>query len=226
MVIAAAGNIAHERLVTLARKCLKSIARPFRQRRRQQAPTRPVKTGSQVYERPIQQSHVCIGTVGYSIKHRDRYPLMVMNALLGEGMSSRLYQTMREKHGLAYSVYSFVNMLSDTGSFGAYIGTDRSKINDAGELMHSEFRKLCTKPVSASELSRTKAQIKGTLMLGLENMSGRMMRLGSSELYFRSFTSLDTVLKNVNAVTSEAISRVANDLLREDRLSTIVIRPS
>jgi predicted Zn-dependent peptidase len=150
---------------------------------------------------------------------------MVMNALLGEGMSSRLYQTIRERHGLAYSVYSFINMLSDAGSFGAYIGTDRKNITNALELMHKEFDRLCTKRVSTSELERTKSQIKGTLTLSLENMSGRMMRLGSSELYFNKFTSLGSVLKKVNAVTSEAIQRVANDLLRRERLSTVVIRP-
>ncbi len=119
-----------------------------------------------------------------------------------------------------------MNLLSDTGSFGAYIGTDKNNLGNATELMYSEFEKLRRKPVSIAELDRTKSQIKGTMMLGLENMSGRMMRLGSSELYFNTFTSLDAILKKVNAVTPEAIHRVANDLLRVDRLSTVVIRPS
>ncbi|MEK9135555.1 MAG: insulinase family protein, partial [Bacteroidota bacterium] len=96
----------------------------------------------------------------------------------------------------------------------------------ATELMRSEFDKLRRKLVSMAELDRTKSQIKGTMMLGLENMSGRMMRLGSSEVYFNTFTSLDEILKKVDAVTSESIHRVANDLLSEERLSTIVIRPS
>jgi predicted Zn-dependent peptidase len=141
-------------------------------------------------------------------------------------MSSRLYQTIREKHGLAYSVYSFVNMLSDAGSFGAYIGTDKKNLSSAMELVLKEFEKLRLKPVPRAELERTKSQIKGTMMLGLENMSGRMMRLGTSELYFSKFTSLDTILQKVDAVTPESIHRVAADILREDRMSTVVIRPS
>lgn len=225
-VLAAAGNIDHARLVRLAEKYLTKTKGSPHVIPRVQAPTRSFKVVSEEYTRQIQQSHLCVGTVGYGIRHKDRYPLMVMNALLGEGMSSRLYQTIRERHGLAYSVYSFVNLLSDTGSFGAYIGTDKNNLANATELMYSEFEKLRRKPVSMAELDRTKSQIKGTMMLGLENMSGRMMRLGSSELYFNTFTSLDAILKKVNAVTPEAIRRVANDLLREDRLSTVVIRPS
>ncbi|MBM2842147.1 MAG: peptidase domain protein [Bacteroidetes bacterium] len=226
IVIAAAGNIEHSRLVRMAQKYLSKLPRAKELTPRVQVPTRTVKAVSQEYGRQIQQAHVCIGTVGYGIRHKDRYPLMVMNALLGEGMSSRLYQTIREKHGLAYSVYSFVNLLSDAGSFGACIGTDKKNITDATELMHLEFGKLRSKPVPLAELDRTKSQIKGTMMLGLENMSGRMMRLGSGELYFNTFTTLDTILKKVNQVTPEAIRRVANDLLRTDRLSTIVIRPA
>jgi len=226
MVVAAAGNINHAGLVHLVEKYLARVPPADDRTPRKQASGRSAKGIAQEYSRQIQQAHVCIGIVGYSIKHKDRYPLMVMNALLGEGMSSRLYQAIRERFGLAYSVYSFVNMLSDTGSFGAYIGTDKNNIANATELMHKEFEKIRRKPVPRAEMDRTKAQIKGTVMLGLENMSGRMMRLGTSELYFNSFTSLDTILKKVDAVTPEAIHRVANDLLREERLSTIVIRPS
>ncbi|MEK6571304.1 MAG: pitrilysin family protein, partial [Bacteroidota bacterium] len=122
MVVAAAGNVDHHALVKLAGKYLTHVRASGEPVSRIQAPTKPTKATTQEFTRPIQQSHVCIGTVAYSIKHKDRYPLIVMNALLGEGMSSRLYQTIREKHGMAYSVYSFVNLLSDAGSFGAYIG--------------------------------------------------------------------------------------------------------
>jgi predicted Zn-dependent peptidase len=167
-----------------------------------------------------------MGTVGYSIHHKDRFPLMVLNALLGEGMSSRLYQTIREKHGFAYSVYSFVNLLSDTGLFGAYIGTDKKNIVNSISLVHKELRRLKKTPVSKAELGRTQAQIKGTMMLGLENMSSRMMRLGSSELYYRKSITLNSVLKKVDAVTPEQIQKVAVDLFDLNRFSTVIIRPS
>jgi predicted Zn-dependent peptidase len=141
-------------------------------------------------------------------------------------MSSRLYQTIREKHGLAYAIYSYVALLSDTGVFGTYLGTDKRNIENALSVVHTELDRLKTKPVSRAELSRTKAQIKGTLMLGLENMSSRMIRLGSAELYHESHISLDTILKRIEGVTSEAMQRVANDVFDDSVFSTVIIRPS
>jgi predicted Zn-dependent peptidase len=226
LVVAAAGNIEHEYLVRLVEKYLTKLPAEAFSESRTQGPTTSEHNTFAEHPRPIKQAHVCLGTVSYSIKHRDRYPLMVMNALLGEGMSSRLYQNIREKYGFAYSVYSYTNLMSDTGVFGAYIATDEKNIANSIELIQKELGKLKAKPVSKAELDRTKSQIKGVMMLGLENMSGRMMRLGSSELYFESFTSLDTILKKVDAVTSEGIQRVANDLFREERFSTVIIRPS
>ncbi|MEK7249954.1 MAG: insulinase family protein, partial [Bacteroidota bacterium] len=113
-----------------------------------------------------------------------------------------------------------------TGVFGAYIATDKKNIQNSIELIHKELNRLKAKPVSKAELERTKSQIKGVMMLGLENMSGRMMRLGSSELYFESFTSLDAILKKVDVVTPEAIQLVANNLFQEERFSTVIVRPS
>src|SRR5208283_4713653 len=129
------------------------------------------------YEKPITQAHICLGTIGYSVQSRQRYPLLVLNSLLGEGMSSRLFQNIRERYGFAYSVFSFANLLSDTGSFGIYIGTDNKHIDKSLALMHHELEKLHEKPIGAAELKRTKAQLKGTTMLSLESMSNRMMRL-------------------------------------------------
>ena len=226
IVVAAAGNVDHRSLVRLVEKLFRKVRLGTSPSRRLPGPQRVATPGRKEYPRPINQAHVCLGTVGYSIKHKDRYPLLVLNALLGEGMSSRLYQTIREKFGFAYSVYSFVNLLSDTGLFGAYVGTDKKNIENALGLVHKEFHKRKTKAVSNAELKRTKSQIKGTMMLGLENMSSRMMRLGSSELYFGDYVSLDSVLKKVDAVTAEAIHRVANDLFDEKQFATVVIRPS
>jgi predicted Zn-dependent peptidase len=226
IVLAAAGNVDHDRLVKLAAKDFDQTTRRSSQRVRPPGPTHVTRPLKKEYPRPINQAHICMGTVGYSIHHKDRFPLMVLNALLGEGMSSRLYQTIREKHGFAYSVYSFVNLLSDTGLFGAYIGTDKKNIVNSISLVHKELRRLKKTPVSKAELGRTQAQIKGTMMLGLENMSSRMMRLGSSELYYRKSITLDTVLKKVDAVTSEQIQKVAVDLFDLNRFSTVIIRPS
>lgn len=226
MVIAAAGNVDHDQLVTLAARYFRTLKLTPTSQKRIAGPRRSPRRTFEEIERPINQAHVCLGTIAYGMRHRDRYPLIVLNALLGEGMSSRLYQTVRERHGLAYAVYSYVTLLSDTGVFGTYLGTHKKNIENAISLVHSELDKLKQKPVSGAELARTKAQIKGTLMLGLENMSSRMIRLGSGELYLDTYTSLDSILKQIEAVTPEAIQRVAKNVFHEAVFSTVIIRPS
>lgn len=226
IVVAAAGNVDHKALVRLAEKYFKRSTAGSEHYRRLPGPPEAEKGAELEYPRQIKQAHICLGTVAYSIKHPDRYPLLVLNGLLGEGMSSRLYQTIREKHGFAYSVYSFVTMLSDTGVFGAYIGTDTKKISRAVELVYKELSLLKARPVSRNELERTKSQIKGNLMLGLENMSGRMMRLGSGELYYGTHIPLDNIIRKIDAVTPEAIQKVAKDLFHRENFSAVVVRPA
>lgn len=226
IVVAAAGNLEHEEFVRFVEKRFRRLPARAANGRRSVGPSTIEHSTYAEYPRPIKQAHVCLGTVAYSLKHRHRYALSVMNALLGEGMSSRLFQNIREKYGFAYSVYSYVNMMSDTGIFGVYIGTDEKNIGNSIGLIHKELERLKTKPVTRVELERTKAQIRGVLMFGLENISGRMMRLGSSELYFEKFTPLEDILEKIDAVTSETIQCVANNLLRDEKFSTVVIRPS
>lgn len=224
IVVAAAGNIDHDRLVDLS-------AKYFAGTRNGVAPgprKRPSIQKPQVVEleKPIQQAHVCLGTSAYSIRSKHRYPLLVLNTLLGDGMSSRLFQNIREKYGFAYSVYSFVNMLSDTGTFGAYIGTDKSHIQASIELIHAELEKLRNKPVSKAELQRTKAQLKGSMMLSLESIPNRMMRLGSSELYFNELTALDSIIKHIDAVNVDEIQTLARELFAEGRFSRVAFIPA
>jgi predicted Zn-dependent peptidase len=227
MVVAAAGNVNHHTLVKLVERYFKNLRMNGSVSQKRQSGVTAAGKGSRTeYARPINQAHICMGTVGYSIRHKNRYPLLILNALLGEGMSSRLYQSIREHHGLAYSVYSFVSMLSDTGVFGTYVGTEKKNVSAALDLVHRELDRIKTRLISRAELDRTKSQIKGTMMLGLENMSGRMIRLGSSELYFESYISLDSILKRVDGVTSEAIMHTANDLFNEDDFTTVIIHPS
>jgi predicted Zn-dependent peptidase len=226
MVIAAAGNVDHDALVRLARRYFGRLRGTDEAKVRQPVQGNGSTQKFKEYPRPITQAHICVGRQCFSITHPHRYPLMVANTLLGEGMSSRLYQTIRERHGLAYSVYSFVSLLSDTGVFGSYLGTDKKNIRASIDLVFHELEKLKKRPVSKAELQRTKAQIKGTLMLGLENMSGRMTRLGSSELYLESYISLDSILEKVDRVTADDILAVSNEVFHQDRFSTVIIRPS
>ncbi|MBI2620564.1 MAG: insulinase family protein, partial [Ignavibacteriales bacterium] len=225
MVLAAAGNVKHDEIVELAARFFGKNGGTLDARARRQRPGHGRKE-ELVIERPIQQAHVCLGTVAFSIKSRNRYPLLVLNTLLGDGMSSRLFQNIREKYGFAYSVYSFVSMVSDTGAFGTYIGTDRSHVNPSIDLIFKELSKLKEKLVSEAELKRTKAQLKGSMMLSLESIANRMMRLGSSELYFQELSPLDTIIKQIDAVSRDDLQRLAHILFRDDRFSRVIFQPT
>ena len=224
MVVAAAGNLEHDQLVDFVTSSFPTGSRkPERHGRKK--PQR--KIGQRVeIERPIQQAHVCMGTVALSIRSKQRYPLMVLNSLLGDGMSSRLFQNIRERYGFAYNVYSFVSLQSDTGSFGVYVGTDKSHVDASIELVVKELDGLKKKPVSAAELRRIKDQLKGSMMLSLENIPSRMMRLGSSELYFKEQSPLDSIIRQIDAVQPEDIQAIAGDLFKAEEFSRIIFLPS
>jgi len=224
IVVAAAGNIPHEKFVELIEKYFrlhrKSSGRAVRLKL-----TR-TKKQTQEFEKPIQQAHVCTGTIGFSVHSKNRFPSLVMNTLLGDGMSSRLFQNIRERYGFAYTVYSFLNMLRDTGSFGVYLGTDKKHVQQSLDLVFAELHSLRTKPISKAELQRTKAQLKGSMLLGLESTSARMMRLGTGELYFGEFTDLETISKEIDSVNVGDVTDVAQLLLKEDSFSTIIFSPA
>ncbi len=224
MVVAAAGNLEHSALVQLIEKYFQQPPNSNGALNRRKMTTKPKKRAL-TYGKPITQAHVCMGKLAYSIRHRLRYPLLVLNTLLGEGMSSRLFQTLREKHGMAYTVFSFANFLSDAGNFGVYIGTDAEKINKARDLILTELDKLTTKPVRKSELSRTKAQLKGSMMLGLESTSNRMMRLGTGEVFIEEYVPLDTIVKKIDAVTEDQILEAAQQVFRVEDFCTVILKP-
>jgi predicted Zn-dependent peptidase len=187
----------------------------------------PVKRiqNRQEYSKPIQQAHLCTGTIAFSVHNKMRYPALVMNSVLGDGMSSRLFQQIREKHGLAYSVYSFLGMMQDTGSFGIYVGTDKKSVQNALELSYGELNKMKTKLLSTSELKRAKAQLKGSMLLSLESTSNRMMRLGNGELYYGEYLPLESIVKSIDSVTVEDVQSVSNLLFNIEKFTTVILNP-
>lgn len=225
MVVAAAGNVTHDAVVRLVDHHFRSGNRRRTHLVKRAVGPKKVHPSKNVYRKPINQAHVCLGTLGYGVKNPLRFPLLVLNTLLGEGMSSRLFQNIREKYGFAYSVYSFANMMSDTGNFGVYVATDDKNIENSIGLIRKELDKVREKPVGKSELKRAKAQLKGSMMLSLESMSNRMMRLGSGEIFYGNYTQLDEILKKIEAVTIDDILAVANPLLKEEKFSTVIIQP-
>jgi predicted Zn-dependent peptidase len=223
IIVVAAGRLQHEHVVKLVEKYFGKI-RPGKDRPSLSGPKRIPKQ-KRVFDKPINQAHVCVGTLGFSVKSRQRYPLLVLNTILGDGMSSRLFQNIREKYGFAYAVYSFANMMSDAGNFGVYVGTDKANIDNSIGLIMRELEKLVEKPVTKKEFARAKAQVKGSMMMSLESTSSRMMRLGNGELFYGRYSPIDEILKKMDAITIDEVQAVAKNLLIPERFSTVIFQP-
>ncbi|MEZ4698803.1 MAG: pitrilysin family protein [Rhodothermales bacterium] len=223
-IISVAGNVSHDRVVQYVRKAFEDIDRTPTAR----VPdvVTPYGPGELVEKRPIQQAHLVIGTRIFGIQDERRSAMNVLNTILGSGMSSRLNQNIREKYGFCYNIYSFANMQTDTGDFGVYMGTDGAKIARARKLILRETDRLAQVPVSPRLLHQAVNQVKGSLMLGLESMSNRMMRLGRQELYFgRNFT-LDEIIESIESVTAQDIQNLAQTLFVADSFSTVALTPA
>ena len=222
IVIAAAGNVDHKTLVQLVKRYLGQTTTSSKH-----AYEKPCANSREqhVIENGAIQAHVCLGTQSYSYKNNKKYALLVLNTLLGSGMSSRLFQNIREKYGLAYSIYSFVDFLIDTGLFGVYIGTTKDNVKDSIELIFKELKELKDTAVSDEELERTKSQLKGNLMLGLESTSSRMNRLAKMEIYLDEYVTLDDTLSEIEKVSTADLLDVANELFDEKKIYTTILKP-
>jgi len=223
LVVAAAGNIQHADLVAQVGERFGML--PSNGARMVMPPTVKAVSGS-VTEDECTQTHICLGTLALRFNDPRKFVLLVLNTLLGGGMSSRLFQTIREQHGLAYSVFSFHDFMLDTGLFGVYLGTDPDRAEKATMLLRQELNKLRDEPVSASELTRTINQLKGSLMLGLESTGSRMSRLAKMEIYLNDYITLDDVCAGIAAVTAEQIQQLAQELFAEERMTSTIIRPA
>lgn len=223
IVVAVAGNASHKDVVRIAEKVFASSERTPHEHTR--VPVNGYGPEQLVVKKPIQQAHLVLGTRGLSIQNPKRTPLSVLNTLLGGGMSSRLNQNIREKYGFCYSIYSFVNMHSDTGDFGVYMGTDAGRIERSKKLIFRELERLASEPVSERTLAQAKNQVKGSMMLGLESTSNRMMRIGRQELYFGRYFTLDEIIAEVNSVSIEDVQAIAQELFHPDQFSAAVLLP-
>ncbi len=215
MVVTAAGGLDHDSLVA-------QVAAAFGPRLgkdRQPAPRRhvavPPPTHSRVVtqHRKTEQAHLALGTTGLSGDDPRRFALSVLTTALGGGMSSRLFQEVREKRGLAYSVYSFAGSYAETGDFGIYAGCAPTKVDEVLEVCRTELAAVAGKGLTDAEISRTKGQLSGELVLGLEDSGSRMSRLGKSELEHDELLTVDQLLGRIHAVTPDEVSAVARDVL-------------
>ena len=221
LVITAAGNLSHERLLELAQREFAGLpaaaALDGNSVPRTSAPIR-LET-----KRELEQVHICVGVPSYPLAHERRFGVSLLNNLLGGGMSSRLFQTIREKRGLAYAVFSELNPYSDTGMLSIYAGTALDNAGKVVDLIVREFRSLRESPVSDEELRRTKDHLKGSLMLSLESTSARMSNLARQELYFGRFFSLDELLASIEAVTRDEVQSIAREFFRTDHIAVTVL---
>ena len=172
------------------------------------------------------QQYLCLGAPGLALTHPDRHALIVLSTLLGGGMSSRLFQRVREQEGIAYTVYTYADFYRDAGIFCAGMNVQAQHGRRAIELTLEEFDRVINEGVPEDELRSVKAQLKGSLLLGLESTSNRMHRIARNELYEGRFVPADELVGKVEAVRAEDVSRVALELISRERLSLVALGPS
>jgi predicted Zn-dependent peptidase len=220
MIISAVGNVEHQRVRELVEAAFGtvssespgfSIARPR------------VEPRIIIRNKELEQSHVCLGTSSYQQDHEDRYSSYVLNTVLGGSMSSRLFQNVREKRGLAYAVFSGLSAYRDAGSMTIYAGCANSAIGELIDVVVVELKRIKDELLPESELRRAKDHLKGSLMLNLESTSSRMSHLARQEIYFDRQFGLDETLEGVERVTIDDIQRVARDLFANGALAATVL---
>jgi len=222
IIVAAAGDFDHNDLIDLVEKYFKLKKGNDLSRFNGLKKNIPV---TKYYKKSINQAHICTGNLSISYKDPQKYSLILLHLLIGGGMNSRLFQELREKQGIAYSVYSFLDFYSDHGIFGVYCGVDTSKVEFSLELIRKEFMILSKNELSDVEINKLKKQLKGNLVLGLESSYSRMNRIAKMEIYLQKYYNLDEVIAELNKVNSIDIKNIAAGVLEGDQF-TIVLSPN
>lgn len=214
-IVAAAGNVDHDDLVELAKKHLSLPQGPRSIRPRAEAPPTSRLT---VLTKETEQSHIVYGTGAFDANHPDRFVLSVLDGVLGGGMSSRLFQEIREKRGLAYAVYSFSALYQDTGEFAVYAGTRPENTEEVVRLIQLEMERVALEGVTDDELDRVRQAVMGHLILGMEATRNRMTRLGKNETTGTEMLSASEIMERFEAVTMDDLKRVAADIFTRERV--------
>jgi predicted Zn-dependent peptidase len=220
LIVSAVGNIEHTRVRDLVERAFGGLSGTGEQRR--EAPPQVVPS-TVIRNKDLEQSHVCLGTGSYRQDHAERYSSYVLNTILGGSMSSRLFQNVREKRGLAYAVFSGLSAYRDAGSMTIYAGCANDAVGELIDVVITELRRMKDEPLGDDELRRAKDHLKGSLMLNLESTSSRMSHLARQEIYFDRQFSLDETLEGVERVSVDDIQRVARDLFSSDSLAATVL---
>jgi predicted Zn-dependent peptidase len=213
IIIAAAGDLEHHHLVELLSSYFLSI--PSGSARGYSLPPKYSKRFSKE-GRELEQLLFSLGTKGLPQNHPGRYDLLILNTVLGGSMSSRLFQEVREKAGLAYSIYSFIESHSDTGAFVVSAGTTADKFAQIMDIVLRELKRLKSEPLSDELLSAAREQLKGNILLSLESSDNIMSKLAKNEIYLGGYQSIEQVIAGFSAVTAETVLDLCNDIFNED----------
>ena len=220
LLVAAAGRLDHEAVRELVERHFGSL--PQAPNGRAASPPRPVTGLVTRSKQELEQVHLCLGVPAYSQSRDERYPAYVLNTLLGGSLSSRLFQNIREKRGLAYAISSGIASYSDAGSLTIYAGTGLDSVDPVLRLTLVELRRLQDEPVPADELRRAKDHLKGSLMLALESTGSRMNHIARHEIYHGRQVGLDEILERIESVEADAVQRIAVEMFEGPRTLTLL----
>jgi predicted Zn-dependent peptidase len=220
IVLTAAGNVNHQEFLELVGPAFSNIERHGHNFDRT-----PPRANSRVdlYSRDIEQIHLCLGTRGTSLQEKERYCCSILNVILGGSMSSRLFQEVRERRGLAYSIYSFLSSQTDTGMMGIYGAVRPDNIKETLELIRLELSRFKREPISDTELRAAKEHIKGGIYLAAENTDNRMSRLAKNEMIFNRFVTYEEIEADLERVTVEDIQALAQQIFQPEVMSLVLL---
>jgi predicted Zn-dependent peptidase len=223
IVISAAGNVEHERLVELAAGSFGPVpSGKDGYRCAAPVPRAPVLVR---HKRSLEQAHLCMGVPAFPVSDERRFAVALLNNVLGAGMSSRLFQNIRERQGLAYAVFSEISPYHDAGMLSVYAGTGADKVEQVVRSVIEEFRRLKREPVGPEELLRAKQQLKGSMTLSLESTGSRMGNRARQEIYFGRFYTIGDTFASIDRVTSEELQAVAGELFVPEKVALAALGP-
>jgi predicted Zn-dependent peptidase len=226
VVVAAAGSMEHERLVELVDRMEEKLRDPPARKPAARAPfVSPPGPSLRFLRKDTEQYHVCLGAPGISRSDKRRFAASILDGVLGGSASSRLFQEIREKRGLAYSVYTYSSQYADTGQIGVYVGTREENLDACFEILAEQVESVAAGEISPGELDRAKENLKGRIMLSMELTSNRMSRLGKSLITDSELLSLDRILAEIEGVDASSVAEVAGYLLDREKLSAAAIGP-
>lgn len=222
LVVSCAGNVDHENFVA----AIVGHFKDFSAREKAPVPVLPCfAAGAKVVTRDLEQVHLCLALPGVGQSDPDRFSYYILNTLLGANMSSRLFQEVREKRGLAYSVYSYLSSYRDVGNLTIYAGANRDRIREVLDVIRKELGKLSKNCITAEELRRAKEYMKGGLMLSLESSSSVMSRIAKQEISLDGYQSVDEIVRQVEAVRADRVQQIAAECFQDGRIALAAIGP-